>query len=123
MSDQGGNRPCAKTSACRSHPGLAQWKISKGDDDGLGSGRSWQTSESSGCLRAVVDDDQWSHGLLDPSPFFWSVGSELGRFMREMTGCSYASRRRLEQKSKTGSDEYGDGNDGDGNNSRIGDWL
>jgi hypothetical protein len=40
-----------------------------------------------------------------------------------MTGCSYASRRRLGQESKAGSDEYDDGNDGDGNNSRIGDWF
>ena len=41
----------------------------------------------------------------------------------EMSGCSYVSRRRLGQESKAGSDEYDDGNDGDGNNSRIGDWL
>jgi hypothetical protein len=55
--------------------------ISKGDGDGRESGRCWRTSESSVCLRAVVDDDQWSHSLLDPSPFFSSAESELGRFM------------------------------------------
>lgn len=38
-----------------------------------------------------------------------------------MKGYSYAGRRRLVQDSGTGSDEYDDGNDGDGNNSRIGD--
>ena len=41
----------------------------------------------------------------------------------EMAECSCAGRRRLVQDSKTGLDEYDDGNDGDGNNSRIGDWL
>jgi hypothetical protein len=41
----------------------------------------------------------------------------------EMVGCSYAGRRRLAQDSKAGLDEYDDGDDGDGNNSRIGDWL
>jgi len=40
-----------------------------------------------------------------------------------MGGRSYAGRRRLPQDSKLGSDEYGGGDDGDGNNSRIGDWL
>jgi len=41
----------------------------------------------------------------------------------EMVECSYVGRRRLVQDSKAGSDEYDDGDDGDGNNSRIGDWL
>jgi len=40
-----------------------------------------------------------------------------------MGGCSCAGRRRLPQDSKLGLDEYDDGDDGDGNNSRIGDWL
>ena len=39
----------------------------------------------------------------------------------EVAGCSYAGRRRPVQDSKTGLDEC-DG-DGDGNNSRIGNWL
>jgi len=39
----------------------------------------------------------------------------------EMAGLSCASRRRLVQDYKAGSDEYDDGDDGDGNNSRIGD--
>lgn len=41
----------------------------------------------------------------------------------EIAGCSCAGRRRLVQDSRMGSDEYGDGDDGDGNNSRIGDCL
>lgn len=56
--------------------------ISKGGGDGPESGRSWRTSESSGCLRAVVDGDQWSHSLLDLSPFS-PVGSKLRRLMRD----------------------------------------
>ena len=99
MSEQGNNRPCGKTSLCRSRPGLELWTISKGDDGGLESGRSWRTSESSGCLRTAVDDDQWFRSLLDLSPFFSSVGSELGRLC-EVTGCSYAVRRHLGQESK-----------------------
>ena len=41
----------------------------------------------------------------------------------EMTGCSCAGRRRVAQDSEAGSDEHDDGGDGDGNTSRIGDWL
>lgn len=83
LSEQSNNLPCAKTSLCRSHPGLGLWMTSKGDDGVRENGKSWRTSGSSGCLGAVVDDDQWSHSLLDLSPFFSSVGSELGRFMRD----------------------------------------
>jgi hypothetical protein len=43
--------------------------------------------------------------------------------LNEMVECSYAGRRRLAQDSKASLDEYDDGDDGDGNNSRIGDWL
>ena len=57
--------------------------ISKGGDDGLESGRCWGTSERSGCLGAVVDDDQWLESLLNLSPLFSSVWSELRRFMRD----------------------------------------
>lgn len=41
----------------------------------------------------------------------------------EIAGCSYAGRRRLVLDPKMGSEECDDGDDGDGNNSRIGDRL
>ena len=57
--------------------------IWRGGNGGQESGERRRTSGSSGCLRAVVDDDQWSHSLLDLSPFFSFVEGELGCFIRD----------------------------------------